>query len=522
MKKLSGDQSGFTLTELIISVVILAAIGASLLALTNVLIKSAILAKQKAIALTAATNQIEYLKSLPYDSLAVQGGSISSSNPLPASKTVTVNGSIYTVVTSINFIDEAYDGCASYPSQALKEQYCRNYPPISGAPSVDQNPQDYKSVNVSTYSASGTKLAEVDTLISARVAETASTTGAMFVNVLDDNGNPVSGATVTITNSTLSPVVNVSDSTDSNGIAVFYGLKPDTTGYDYVVSAQKSNYSSLTTIAPSGTLQPNYPSQRIFTQLSSYVTLPIYPQGSDSLLIESTDINGVVLQNVKVYIKGGYKRYTINTNTSYYYDTISPSDTRPTTDSNGLVGINDLVPGEYIFCGDTGATSCTVGTTTYYLAAAVPYIGDNSLMPIIVPPYIPSSPPSTTFPYNSRNYVQKTRLLLTTASNHPRVRTLSPSEVSLGSSNISSFTFQLTGTNLPCSSIASSCGTTVQFVSGASTYTASCTGTTGSLLDCSVDLSGITLGIAQLRIAANGHTFTLPGSPLLGGINVVN
>src|SRR5690606_5494020 len=134
--------------------------------------------------------------------------------------------------------------------------YCRNYPPPSGSPNPDANPQDYKIAHVTVTDVTGKRLAQVDTQISSRVSETASTTGALFVTVLDESGNPLSGATVTVTNSTVTPNVNLSDSTDNNGIAIFYGLPPDTNGNDYQVAASKSGYSSLSTIEPFGSLQP--------------------------------------------------------------------------------------------------------------------------------------------------------------------------------------------------------------------------------------------------------------------------
>ena len=85
--------------------------------------------------------------------------------------------------------------------------------------------------------------------------------------------------------------------------------------------------------------------------------------------------------------------------TQYYYDTFSPSDTRPTSDANGMATLSNLVPGAYIFCGDIGTISCTIDSITYYLAAAVPYGGTNSLNPVTVPTYLASAPPSTTYSY---------------------------------------------------------------------------------------------------------------------------
>jgi prepilin-type N-terminal cleavage/methylation domain-containing protein len=512
LRSVKLPAKGFTLVELIIGMTLLGFIMVGIFGLYVALVNSTVAARQLAVGSTLATNQMEYLKSLPYDNLAVQGGSIYSSNPIPASTTQTVDGMTYTINTSISYVDDAYDGCTNYPNQTLKQAYCRNYPPPSGAPAVDSNPQDYKIAHVTVYNSSNERRGEVDTQISSRVSETNSTTGALFVSIIDGNGNPVSSATVQVVNNNKSPAINLSDSTDSNGIAIFYGLPPDTSGYHYQITASKSGYSTLSTITPSGSLQPNYPNQNILTQQSSYLTLTIKPQGQYSLVAEATDTSGNPISNVKIYVKGGYKKYAASTDTQYYFDNSSP-DSRPATDSSGLAAFSNLVPGQYIFCGDNGNSSCTSGGTTYYLAAAVPYSGTNSFNPITVPIYDTSSPPSTTFSYNGQSYLQKVRLILTTNSSFPRVNTLSPDSLSLSSDSPGNFSFQIKGANLPGTS-------TVQFVQGSNTYTASCTGSNGTALDCSADLSGMSSGSAHLKITANGFTLELPDSPLLGGMNV--
>jgi len=520
-KQSSLDEGGVTLLELVISLSVLAIVSLAMFSLYTNLINGMFIAKQKAIATTLATNQMEYLKGLSYDSLAVAGGSIYSTNPLPATNTETLNGITYTVKTSINYVDDAYDGCTNYPNQAAKELFCRNYPPPSGSPSVDTNPQDYKIVNVKVRDKFNKTLAEVDTQIAARVAETSSTTGAMLVTVIDENGNPISGATVSVTNTTISPAANLSDTTDSNGVAIFYGLPPDT-GNDYTITASATGYSSLTTIKPSGSLQPTYSSLNIVTQQSSSVTLTIKKQGSNSLVLEAVDTSGNPINNMKINVKGGYKRYTDPSDTSYYFNNASP-DTRPTTDTTGQAAITNLVPGDYYFCGDLGATSCTVGGTTYYLLAALPYTSTNSFYPVRVPIYDPADPPTTTYTFGSNNYLQKVRLILATSSNYPRVRTISVSTVDLGTTPVNPFAFQIAGSNLPCSSSAASCSTTVRLVQGSNTYTASCTGSSaGTLLTCTANISTAVVGYLQLLVTANGFTLTLPaGAPPNGGINVI-
>ena len=471
MKRVAEQSSGYTLIELVTGLFVFGIIALSFLYLFTSLVSSTVVTKRKAQALALATNQMEYLKSLPYNNLAVAGGNIVTSNPLPASKTQTVNGVKYTIATNIEYVDDAFDGCGNYPSQQLKQTYCKNLPVPSGittgpcpggGTAEDCNPADYKLAHVTVTDPRGVTEADIDTQIAARVAETASTTGALFVSVLDGNGNPLAGAAVHVTNTTSSPNVDVSDVSDSNGIVIFYGLPVDTNGYDYTIAGSKSGYSSLTTIAPTGSLQPNYSSQQIFTQLSSFVTLPLKPQGTNSLLVETTDTSGNALSSVKVYIKGGYKKYTVSTDTSYYYDNLSP-DSRPTTDTNGLVGIDNLAPGGYYFCGDTGATSCTKNGTTYYLAAVLPYTGSSSFSPVQIPTYEAATPPTTTFAYNSTNYLQKARLILTTSSTYPRLTSVSPYELSLASTNLSSVNFTITGANLPCDASPGSCATQVSF-----------------------------------------------------------
>ena len=82
---------------------------------------------------------------------------------------------------------------------------------------------------------------------------------------------------------------------------------------------------------------------------------------------------------------------------------------------------------------------------------------------------------------------------------------------------MSAFVFQINGSNLGCS--AGGCGTTVMLVQGGTTKTASCTGTS-TQLNCTVNLTSLAIGSTQLVISSNGDTLTLPGSPMLGGINV--
>jgi prepilin-type N-terminal cleavage/methylation domain-containing protein len=511
MTKRRAGEAGFTLVELTVAMVVISIVVVSFFGLFISLVHSTVIAKRRAVALTLATNQMEYLKSLPYDSLAVQGGSIVAATTLPATTVKTVNGVKYTVTMSISYVDDAYDGCGNYPDLATKEVYCRNYPPPSGAPSLDANPADYKVANVTVTDSSNARLASVDTQISARVSETASTTGALFVTVIDPSGAPVSGATVTVTNTTTVPQVTVGDSTDSNGMSIFYGLPPDT-GADYNITATKSGYSSLSTMSASGSLQPTYAKQAILTQQASYVTLKIGQMGANSLMIEATNTAGTPIAGMKIYVKGGYKKYTLTSDTSYYFDNYSPSDVRPTTDSIGLAAIQNLPPiNSYIFCGDDGSLRCAVGSVTYYLAAALPYGGGSSLGPIAVPSYDASSPPSITYDYGGLQYLQKVRLMLTTNANTPRVFTMDPKSVSLSGGNLNAVDITINGKNLS--------GASASFTQGTTTFSGTGCSTSETQISCTYDLSTAVQGQLQLTVTNSAGSLILPTTPL-GGFDV--
>ena len=511
-KKQSG---GFTLVELTVAIIVLGSITIAMFTLFSALVNSTIIARRQAVALTLATNQMEYLKSLPYDSLAVQGGSIYATTLLPATKTQTLNGVTYTITTSIGYADDAYHGCGSYPTTALKQAYCKNYPAPSSAPSLDTNPADYKILHIVVTDKTGKRLSTLDTQVTARVAESASSTGEFFITVIDGAGNPIPGATVNVVNSTITPAVNASDVTDSNGVAIFYNFPPDS-NKDYVVSASKTGFSGLTTIAASGSLQPFYPNQSLIAQQSSSVTLKLYPMTANSLVVESVNTSGAVLANVKVAIKGGYKKYTSTSDTNYYYNNASP-DTRPTTDTNGLAAISNLPPADsgYVFCGDNGYGSTSAERCgSYYLASAVPYNGTASLGPVTIPIYESANPPSLPYEYGGTNYIQKVRLILTTSSTFPRVFSMTPAQIDLSdlASSLSSVLVTINGYNLSSASAV--------FTQGANTYTGTGCSKSTTQLKCSYNFSTITTGALQLSVTNSSGTLTLPTDPL-GGLNVL-
>lgn len=183
-------NDGYSVPELVVAMAILVSLSVAVLGAYTILVSSAGLAKMKSAGLGLATQQLEYLRSLPYDYLAVQGGSINSSGPkIPGTKQLSSGNYTFVVTTTIQYADDAYDGCLGYP--AAQSYLCRNGPPKTGT-AVDSNPRDYKLADVVVREKkSNREVARVSTQIAARVAETAGNTGALLVTVTDSIGQAI-------------------------------------------------------------------------------------------------------------------------------------------------------------------------------------------------------------------------------------------------------------------------------------------------------------------------------------------
>jgi len=65
MRRLGGNNGGFTLVELMVTMLVIGIVSASMIVLFISLVHSAVIAKRQAVASSLATNQMEYLHSLP-------------------------------------------------------------------------------------------------------------------------------------------------------------------------------------------------------------------------------------------------------------------------------------------------------------------------------------------------------------------------------------------------------------------------------------------------------------------------
>jgi hypothetical protein len=224
-KKRINFSIGTTLVETLVAVAFFVGVSMALYGVyqkVSVLLSSI---KIKTVATNIANEQFEIIRNMSYSSVGTSGGI--PSGVLPQTQTVVRDGISFDVGITIRNIDQPYDGT------------------LGGSPN-DTAPADNKHVEVEV-SCSQCKYTQpfiFSSLVAPKNLELSSNNGALFVQVFDANGLPVSEADVTVVNGTVSPVVNLTDETNVDGILQIIDVPPSSV-YDVAVS--KNGYSSSRT-----------------------------------------------------------------------------------------------------------------------------------------------------------------------------------------------------------------------------------------------------------------------------------
>ncbi|MBY0539511.1 carboxypeptidase-like regulatory domain-containing protein [Patescibacteria group bacterium] len=212
---------------------------------------------------TALVNErMEYVRGLSYDAIGTQGGI--PAGPIPQVEQMMLNGIPYTVSTLVQYVDDPVDGL-----DALDE---------TGVTA------DYKIIRVSAHwmvrGTSRTTFAV--TTISPTGIETLAAGGTLRINVFDTAAAPVSGASVRIVNSSVSPAVDVTVTTGTSGAIAFPGAPP---GSGYQVTVTKTDYSSAQTYPVTTENQnPNPGHASVVDETTTTLSLSIDKTGTLRLL----------------------------------------------------------------------------------------------------------------------------------------------------------------------------------------------------------------------------------------------
>lgn len=207
-------------------------------------------------AMAVIENEIEVTRNMKYEDIGIQGGS--PPGKLSAQKTVTVDNSAYTVSTTVRNIDDAFDGT------------------VGGTPG-DLSPADYKLIEfIITCSDCGKFLpVKMTTTVAPRNLEGSTKNGSLFINVINANGQPVSGANVSVLNTSVTPTITINDTTGVNGQLQLVDIATSSLGYQITVS--KTVYSDDKTypIGPPENPNPLKPHASVAKQQLTQLTLSI-------------------------------------------------------------------------------------------------------------------------------------------------------------------------------------------------------------------------------------------------------
>ena len=274
--------SGFTLVEAVVAAAIFLLFAVGVYGGLTMVFKIVYQSRIKILETAILSQELEIARNLPYDQVGIINGS--PIGLLPHTKVVTLNNVNFSLVTTVRNIDDPFDGT------------------IGGSPN-DTSPADYKLVEMSAIciGCNQQKLIKLSTIVSPRQLEGASTNGALFIQVFDQEGLPVSGADVHVVNTDLNPNLIIDDTTDSSGYLRIVDTPTGTLAYNITVS--KSGYSSDYTIAASeSNPSPVKPPSNVVAQNVTDIAFSIDELGS--INFHSVSTMCAAIPNVGFNIKG--------------------------------------------------------------------------------------------------------------------------------------------------------------------------------------------------------------------------
>jgi len=315
-------RKGVSMMEALILIFVFSVVTISFYSVFSIGSRYILSSKNKILAISLANEEMEKLRNLPYDSVALQAGIPSGS--IDPDKVASLEGKDFHVITDIRYYDDPDDG-------------------VFGGSPDDNVPNDYKVVEVFIYWGGETE-SERTTLSSRFVppgVENSVGGGTFSINAIDYAGNPVPSVSVNIFNDQLSPVINYSTHTDVNGNLLLQGVPADNV-QNYRITMSKSGYETVVTYSPltAGFIPEDGHSNIIAGALNEKTI--IIDLLSD-LTIESKDFFGTSIGEVDFTLIGGRRMDdgTVSPGVYSYNQSVG-------TDSSGEFSIDDINSGKYI------------------------------------------------------------------------------------------------------------------------------------------------------------------------------
>lgn len=177
----------------------------------------------RAAATTAIGQELETIRNLSYDNVGTVGGI--PSGVIPQTQSAVVGKYFFSLETTVRNIDDPFDGT------------------LGGTPN-DTAPADYKlvSINATCPLCAAPIDVEMTTTVAPKNLESATQNGSLFIYAIDANGGPVSDASVHVVDASVTPSINLTDTTNASGVLELVGVPTST--QSYAVTVTKSGYST--------------------------------------------------------------------------------------------------------------------------------------------------------------------------------------------------------------------------------------------------------------------------------------
>jgi len=234
MKKLTNKHNrGFSLVEILISAAIFVILAMTAYEMVATILKGIGSYRENITSSTLANQYMEIVRNMPYSEIgSLSGNPHGNLADLPNAIETTIDGVLYKIYYVVSYVDDPTDGTA-----------------LEG---TDTSPNDYKQVKMYVLNTKTNNTSSFLTNISPKSLEGLLDGGALYIKVFDFVGQPISGATIHITNSISN--IDIIRTTNTSGEWIEVGLPNSSNSYHIVVT--KNNYSMDQTY-PISTSNPN-------------------------------------------------------------------------------------------------------------------------------------------------------------------------------------------------------------------------------------------------------------------------
>ncbi|HBU06569.1 MAG TPA: hypothetical protein DEB09_00625 [Candidatus Magasanikbacteria bacterium] len=213
-----SKRAGFTLIEVLVGVAVFVLFAMGIYGGIQFVFKIVYQSRVRILETAILNEQIEIIRNLPFENVGIINGS--PAGVLTHTVTTTRNNINFFITRTIRNVDDTFDGT------------------IGGTPN-DTVPADYKLVEVEITCGAACKQQvplTMTTNVSPKLLEGDPTHGALFIEVFDSEIKPVQGATVHIVSTSTDPILDMTDTTDNDGMLRLLDLGAGMNAYSITVS----------------------------------------------------------------------------------------------------------------------------------------------------------------------------------------------------------------------------------------------------------------------------------------------